>query len=165
MSHSPRDLTVSSLAKALGRIPSGLFIVTVRKGPDETAMLASWLQQCSFEPPQVVLAVNRERYFLDWLVPGVAFTVNILAEGQTHLVKHFARGFEPGQPAFEGIEVVRSDNGTAHLAEAHAYLDCKVTSSVELAGDHVLIVGQVAAGAVQNDLRPMVHLRKNGLTY
>ena len=35
----------SALA-ALGRIPSGLFVLTLRHGGRETGMLASWVQQC-----------------------------------------------------------------------------------------------------------------------
>src|SRR3954463_6664775 len=92
-----------SLAAALGRIPSGLFILTVRRGTDETGMLASWVQQCSFEPPRVSVAVNKERYVLDWLKEGTPFTVNVLAEGQSHFLKHFGKGFGPGEPAFHGI--------------------------------------------------------------
>ena len=34
------------MAVALGKIPSGLFVVTVRRDEAETGLLASWLQQC-----------------------------------------------------------------------------------------------------------------------
>ncbi len=41
------DATASdSLAAALGRIPSGLFVLTAGSGATETGMLASWVQQC-----------------------------------------------------------------------------------------------------------------------
>ena len=38
---------------ALGRVPSGLFILTAGNGPTETGLLASWVQQCSFDPPRL----------------------------------------------------------------------------------------------------------------
>ena len=41
------------LAAALGRVPSGLYILTARHGDAETGMLVSWVQQCSFAPPLV----------------------------------------------------------------------------------------------------------------
>ena len=100
-----------ALLAALGRIPSGLFILTFSDGKQETAMLASWVQQCSFEPPQVVIAMNEKRYVLDWLEHGSPITVNILGEGQKELIGHFGKGFEPGRPAFEGIEVQRVHGG------------------------------------------------------
>src|SRR5580693_4015629 len=89
-----------SLAAALGRIPSGLFILTFRQGREETAMLASWVQQCSFEPPQVVIGMNKKRFVLDWLHAGSPIGVNILGEGQKDLIGHFGKGFDPGHPAF-----------------------------------------------------------------
>ena len=153
-----------ALAAALGRVPSGLFIVTVRHGRSETGMLASWVQQCSFEPPQLTLAVNRERPILAWLAAGTPFTVNVLAEGQKQLIAHFGKGFALGEPAFEGVDVLRPIDGAPALAAALAYLDCRVTALVP-AGDHVLIIGLAVAGRVLSEGRPTVHVRKNGLHY
>src|SRR5258708_9932172 len=97
-----------SLVAALGRIPSGLFVLTFRHGKQETAMLASWIQQCSFEPPQIVIAMNETRFVLEWLKDGSPITVNILGEGQKDLMSHFGKGFESGQPVFDGIAVDRN---------------------------------------------------------
>ena len=36
---------VKPWAAALGRIPSGLFVVTACRGDDATGMLASWVQR------------------------------------------------------------------------------------------------------------------------
>src|SRR5438874_8727460 len=72
-------------AAALGRVPSGLFVLTARHGTRETGMLASWVQQCSFDPPQVSMAVRKGRDVLDWLADGAAFVLNVLAEGQKQL--------------------------------------------------------------------------------
>src|SRR4051812_37836938 len=101
------DETASSLAAALGRIPSGLFILTARHGNSETGMLASWVQQCSFDPPQVSVAVKKGRDVLDWLVDGASFVLNVLPEGAKSLIGHFGKGFELGQPAFDGLKVQR----------------------------------------------------------
>jgi len=153
-----------ALAAALGRIPSGLFILTFRQGSHETAMLASWVQQCSFEPPMVVIAMNTKRYVLDWLIDGAPVAVNILAEGQKDLLSHFGKGFEPDQPAFEGIEIQRHGKRAPTLSAAHAVLECQVESR-HPAGDHVLIVAQVLAGKLQHEGRPGVHVRRSGMHY
>src|SRR6266542_1498351 len=96
-----------SLAAALGRIPSGRFVLTLRHGENETGMLASWVQQCSFDPPQVSVGVNKQRDALEWLTDGAPFVLNVIPEGGKALVAHFGKGFEPGQPAFTGLEVAR----------------------------------------------------------
>jgi flavin reductase (DIM6/NTAB) family NADH-FMN oxidoreductase RutF len=153
-----------SLAAALGRIPSGLFVLTVRHGKKETGMLASWVQQCSFNPPQLTAALRKERDILTWLTEGSAFTVNVIPEGGKALVAHFGKGFEVDQPAFDGLEVRRNDETPPVLLASHAYLVCRVTWQLDV-GDHILVVGRVVAGGVLHPGHPTVHVRKNGMKY
>jgi flavin reductase (DIM6/NTAB) family NADH-FMN oxidoreductase RutF len=153
-------------ANALGRIPSGLFVVTAcGPGGRETGLLASWVQQCSFEPPQVSVAVRKSRYLLDWLTDGAAFGVSVIPEGGKVLVKHFAHGFGPDEPAFDGLGGERFPGSAPLLSDAHAILDCRVAGRADAGGDHVLVVGRVVGGRVLHDGRPTVHVRKSGLNY
>jgi flavin reductase (DIM6/NTAB) family NADH-FMN oxidoreductase RutF len=152
------------LAAALGRVPSGLFILTARRGEEEIGMLASWVQQCSFAPPQISVAVSGERELAGWLTPGALFMVNILEEDQTDMIAHFGRGVPPGREAFIGLEVDRVVSAGPVLCEALAYLECRVEGRFP-AGDHDLFVAQVVSGRMLNDGHPMVHVRKNGLHY
>ncbi len=152
------------LAAALGRIPSGLFILTARSAQTETGMLVSWVQQCSFEPPLISLALQSKRDIVSWLIAGASFTLNILDATQTDMIAHFGKGFAAGQPAFAGLEIERSEAGNAVLSEALAYLDCQVQARFP-AGDHDLIVARVVAGRVLGDGPPMVHVRKSGVHY
>src|SRR5262245_25432893 len=115
-----------ALAAALGRVPSGLFVLTVARDGQETGMLASWVQQCSFDPPQVSVAVKPDRPVHALLADGAAFAVNVLAAGQTDLLKHFGKGFGPGEPAFAGLDVYASAGGAPVLRAALAHLDCRV---------------------------------------
>ncbi len=159
------DATASdSLAAALGRIPSGLFVLTAGSGATETGMLASWVQQCSFEPPQVTVAVNKQREVLESLADGAPFVLNVLPEGGKALVAHFGKGFAPGEPAFTGLDVRRDADTPPILLAAHAYLVCRVAGSAD-AGDHTLLIARVESGGVLHDGKPTVHLRKNGLRY
>ncbi len=152
------------IALALGKVPSGIFILTVSRGEAETGMLASWVQQCAFEPPQVTVAVKQGRHLGDLLAAGAGLTINILDDTQTDMVIHFGRGFEPGAAAFEGLEVQRRPGLPPILSESLAYLDCQVTAR-HAAGDHELFVCTVRDGAVLNEGRPMVHIRRSGFHY
>lgn len=149
---------------ALGRISSGLFIVTARDGDRETGMLASWVQQCSFTPPQVSVAVAKDRWVLDWLADGAAFAVNVIPDGEKKLVAHFGKGFGPDEPAFAGLEVVRDGDAAPVLATALAHVACRVTARFD-AGDHILVIGRVVGGAVRSDGKPATHTRKSGARY
>lgn len=155
---------VEPLAAALGRIPSGLFVLTARRGESETGMLASWVQQCAFDPPALTACVRAGRFVLDWLPVGAQLVVNVIPEGGKALVAHFGKGFDEGEPAFEGLEVERDGGSPPVLLAALAHLVCRVTARVET-GDHVLLVAQVESGAAHTDGKPTVHTRKNGLRY
>lgn len=152
------------LAHALGRIPSGLFILTTGRGDDATGMLASFVQQAGFSPPVVTVALGKERSIVPQLRACGAFCLSILHDASSHLVKHFARGFEPGQPAFVGVDIDIADNGVPFLTRAHAHLACRVIGEIAWS-DHLVVAGEVIAGHRIDDERPLTHVRKSGSSY
>jgi flavin reductase (DIM6/NTAB) family NADH-FMN oxidoreductase RutF len=153
------------MSAALGRIPSGLFVLTASRGEAESGMLSSWVQQCSFNPPLISVAIKRDRPITNWLTPGSAFTLNILDHTQTDMVAHFGRGFDLDQPAFEDLEIERPAGSTAPvLQEAVAYLVCRVAGRHPV-GDHDLFLGEVIGGRILGEGPPMVHVRKSGSHY
>lgn len=151
-------------AAALGRIPSGLFVVTARREALETGMLASWVQQCSFDPPLISVALRRGRTMESWLKPGDAFVLNILDDSQTDMIAYFGKGVEPAENIFGDLPLERTDSGMAILTDTLAYLKCRVEAVVP-AGDHDLLISHIAGGRMLNEGQPMVHVRKSGLHY
>lgn len=157
-------MSESNLAAALGRVPSGLFILTIKHQDQETGMLASWVMQAGFEPPTVTVAVKQGRYVADWLAAGEPFVLNILAENAKPLLGHFGRGFQPGEPAFEGLNVARTSSELPVLADALGHLECRPTSHIH-SGDHTIFLAEVIGGEMGATAEPYVHIRKNGLRY
>jgi flavin reductase (DIM6/NTAB) family NADH-FMN oxidoreductase RutF len=153
------------LASALGRVVSGLSILTLNTVDGSTGMLSSWVQQCSFSPPRVSVAIRSDREIWQTLQSGAQFTLNLLAEGQNALVGHFAKGFEADQNAFEGLKIHPNSPFGPILLDALAYLCCRVVDRVRV-GDHDLLIAEVLDGKMlTSDVRPYVHVRKNGLKY
>ena len=163
-SESLRDL----IASVLGRTPSGIFVLTARAADGrETGMLASWVQQASFEPPMVTVAVNRKRFLHDWLSGSPEIVLNLVGEGQKQFLKQFGTGFGPDEPAFDGCALTRSSSGLPVLAEALGHLEGRVTAKMET-GDHVIYAVEITSAGVGPDFAksaPWVHVRKNGLNY
>jgi flavin reductase (DIM6/NTAB) family NADH-FMN oxidoreductase RutF len=155
-----------AIGRVLGRTPSGVFILTAIDGQGRsTGMLASWVQQAGFEPPSLTVAVNAKRYLNEWLKASPKLALNLLGEGQHSFLKHFGRGFEPDQPAFEGVNTAESSLGLPVLADALGYLEGTITAQME-AGDHIIYLLKVEhAHEHITELKPMVHIRKNGFNY
>lgn len=154
-----------AIGKALGRLASGVFIVTASDDGLPTGMLATWVCQASFHPPMVSIAINKERGILAALKPGSALTVNVLAKNNNDIFKAFAKPQEPGVDRFSELPLTDTQNNCPAFAAAVSYLECQVQALAE-AGDHVIALAQVLHGQLLNaDAEPMVHLRKNGFQY
>ncbi len=156
---------VQPLAAALGRIISGLYIVTTGAGEQATGFLGSWVQQAGFEPPVVTVAVHKDRTVLDACRSCGHFCVSVLAPSSMHHMKHFGQGFAPGENAFEGLNTALTDSGVPYLTDAHAWLACTIIGESSWS-DHVILCGEVVDGSCLSlDESPATHVRKNGLSY
>ncbi|MEO1791341.1 MAG: diflavin flavoprotein [Cyanobacteria bacterium J06629_19] len=156
----------ADLQKALGRISSGLYIITATKGDVQSAMLASWITQASFEPLGFTVAVAKDRAIESLMQVGDTFVLNILEEGNhLPLMKHFLKRFPPGADRFAGVRTRPAENKSPILADALAYLECEVASRMEL-NDHWLVYCTVDEGKVsKEEALTAVHHRRVGNYY
>jgi len=166
MHHVPDDVKMT-IGRALGRVPSGVFILTAMHDGKPLAMMASWVQQVAFAPPSVSVAIAKERPAHGALsaVPGTTFALSVVPDGDTSLMKKYARGIPADADPFEGVNITRTANGTIVLADALAYLECRVSKRVEFNGDHDLFIAEVVAGQMLKDGASFMHLRGNGFHY
>ena len=149
------------VGKALGRVASGLFVVTAKCEDKEDAVLASWVNQCAFDPPAVTIALATLRQ-ARLLVEGAgAFIVNVLPKDDMALLKYFSR---PPEDIFKGVMTRKGLEDIRILIDAVAYLECEVVQSMQ-AGDHVLYVGEIVGGKTLKGGDPYIHVRDNGFNY
>jgi flavin reductase (DIM6/NTAB) family NADH-FMN oxidoreductase RutF len=154
-----------SFDSVLGRIPSGIFVLTAGTGPRATGMLSSWVMQAGFEPPMVSVALKLGRNLCDWLSEGQPFVLNVLGQSQINLMKHFSKGFEPGEPAFEGLAITHCARGVPILKDAMGHLECEPARHID-SGDHRIFLAKVVRGKLHDaDLKPRVHIRTSGAKY
>jgi flavorubredoxin/flavin reductase (DIM6/NTAB) family NADH-FMN oxidoreductase RutF len=156
----------ADLEKALGRISSGLYIITAKKGDVASAMLASWVNQASFQPLGVTIAVAKDRAIESLMQVGDRFVLNVLEEGNYQgLMKHFLKRFPPGADRFAGIKTQPANNGSPILTDALAYMECEVVSRMECS-DHWIVYSTVDLGRVSKpEALTAVHHRKLGNSY
>tara|TARA_Y100001934_G_scaffold43897_1_gene52965 strand:+ start:151 stop:618 length:468 start_codon:yes stop_codon:yes gene_type:complete len=149
------------VGKALGRVASGLYVVTAKYENKEDAVLASWVNQCSFDPPAVTIALATLRPIRLLVEASDAFIVNVLPKDDMTLLKHFSR---PSEDIFKGVKTRKGLDGIRILSDAVSYLECEVAHSMQT-GDHVLYVGEIIGGKTLKDGAPYIHVRDNGFNY
>ena len=151
------------IGRVIARIPSGCGVLAAGTQESGLGMLASWFQQCSFDPPMITVAVKKGRPIEAILDDTRRFVLNLIGEDIAPMFRHFGKGFAPNERAFDGL-AARPDPHGVILADCIGYLSCEVVAKYP-AGDHQVYVGEVVAGRITDDARPYVHLRKNGLDY
>lgn len=152
-------------AVGVGNIPSGLFIITTHEDGVSDGYLASWVQQVSFSPLLVSLAINESRPGYQRIKNGQTFTINIVGDHEMGYLKHFWKGYSPSENPFKEIEHEITTDGGVVIKQAVASLDCQIESSIK-PGDHEIVIAKVLASRVHTlEGKPKIHLRKSGLDY
>lgn len=151
------------VARALGRIPSGIFIVTASHQGKPIGFVGSFVMQMGFDPPTVCVAVAKDRKQLEPLRAGGRFALSILDAPSRKLMASFLKSADDGA-AFEDMKVGRTRSGQPVILDALAWVDCEIRGE-HATGDHVVLFGEVVEAAVLRAGEPHVHLRNNGLAY
>jgi len=152
-------------ARGVGQIPSGLFIVCAQKDGAIDGYLASFVQQVSFDPLLLCLAVRPGRPAYDLIKAGVTFSINVVGDHDRSFLRHFWSGYDPAVNPFSEIPHRVEDSGTVTLTGAKAVIEARLVDSVQ-PGDHEVLFAEVLGSRVlHEDAKPQIHTRKSGLDY
>ena len=137
--------------QVMGRLATGVTIVTTRHGEQISGMTANAVVSLSLDPPLILVCVDLEGSMHGMLKVGGCFAVNVLRADQQELSTRFA---QPGPKDFSGIELTAAQTGAPILADVLAYADCKVVDIVR-GGDHDMFIGEMLTGET-HDGEPLI---------
>ncbi len=141
--------------QVLGRFATGVTVITTADQGDPAGLSVNSFTSVSLEPPLVAFCVASASRTWPRIRAARSFCVNILAEDQEDLSRAFARR---GADKFRGVGWRPAESGAPVLSGALAWLDCSVEAE-HLAGDHVIVVGQVREMGVTHEGGPLVFYR------
>jgi flavin reductase (DIM6/NTAB) family NADH-FMN oxidoreductase RutF len=154
-----------TLGKAIALIPSGVYVLSARHEESCAAMLGSWVQQAAFDPPAVSIALSRDRSIFRLIEASGLLAISVLGENDQPLMRKYARATRENGEAFEGVAITRTPGGVPALADALAWLECRVIRDLDFGADHRLLIAEVTAANIVRDHKPFIHLRKSGFHY
>jgi flavin reductase (DIM6/NTAB) family NADH-FMN oxidoreductase RutF len=158
------DKVRQGIGAALGRIPSGMFILTACHEERRGGMLCSWVQQLCFEPPMISVAVAKGRPIMPLISESRCFGLCQLSKDDKVVLRKFAGGNNVSEDPFLGFDLLHNTSGIPIFSSAMAYVECELAAHLDVEGDHDLFVGKILAGKA-NAAEPIVHLRDNGFRY
>lgn len=128
--------------KVLRHAEYGCYILTVKSKEENNGMPLSLFTQVSFDPPQILAAVSKERYSHHMIVEAGVFAVVFLRKDQKDLVDRFKLKGADRAGKFEGMEWKAAPLGSPVLKDCLGYVECELIDRFD-PGDHTLFVGQV----------------------
>ncbi len=161
--------TRESVGHAMGRLPSGLFVLTAAQDDKRMGIIVSFVQQACLAPPMVTVAIAKGRAIMPLISESRQFGLCQLAEDDRLMVRKFAKFNDAAvtEDPFLGFELMRGVlTKLPILSNTLAYLECALVSHMDIEGDHDLFVGAVRGGALlQPKCQPHIRLRETGQDY
>lgn len=154
MERDPQDR--GSIQGSLRYLTHGVYVLATRRGRETTGMTAAWVTQVSEKPPCLAISVREDRYTHDRILQSATFALSVLREDQVDVATHFGDSSGEYAEKFLGVPYGLTPNGSPHLLDCLAYLDCRVLDTVR-AGDHTVIVGEVTAGERLAEDHPLLY--------
>lgn len=129
----------------LDRFSYGIYLVTVSSREGYNGMIASWVTQCSHEPPRVALAIRKNRLCHEQIRESGTFCINVLPREAADRIAQFK--IADWKKKFDSCKYTLSPSGLPVLDDCLGYLDCSLDHTIGT-GDHTLFIGTVKAGGL-----------------
>ena len=145
----------NELRKVMGHFATGVTVVTTHDGAGRCyGLTANAVCSVSLDPPLVLVCVDKRAESHPAFGLSQAFVVNILADEQEQMSRHFAVS---GGDKFVDLSCRNGGTGAPILEGALAHVECRVVATHD-AGDHTIYIGEVES-ADSRDGHPLLFFR------
>lgn len=138
---------------AMRHVAATVYAVTTGRVGERHGILATAVSSLSFEPPSLLVCVNRAASLHEPLACAETFCVNVLGLGNREIAEVFER--TRGEARFalgEWAEV----HGVPVLANAQSYFICRTAHRHEF-GTHTIFIGELIDARHREDAAPLTY--------
>ena len=135
----------AAIERVIGQIPNGLFLMTAAHEEARTGVLTTWVQQCSTDPPMIVVALAKGSPVEPFIRDTRSFALCLVNADDRLVQKRFGTPPSRGEDPFVAIPVTIATTGAPILDRASVYFDCDLAGHLALDCDHRLYIGLVRA--------------------
>lgn len=141
----------------IGHFASGVTVITAAEQGRRYGMTASAVTSLSLEPPMLLVCLNSKTRTQGIVARTGRFGVNILGEEHGLVAERFAGSSGDQDDKFDGLDSSPGQSGVPLLADALAWLECRVTQEVTGGSHRVYLAEVVHADAGQGT--PLTYYR------
>ena len=150
---------------ALRMIAHGIYILGVRVDGELNAGTVTWLSQCSFKPPLIMMGLKRNSSLHEPVKRAGFFAISFLNVDQADIARAMFKSAKVEDGSINGIAYHIGETGAPIISESPAWIECRLAHVYE-GGDHSVVVGEViSADAVDGESPVPLLLKDMGLNY
>ncbi|MGW4807285.1 flavin reductase family protein [Kitasatospora sp. NPDC004272] len=157
-----RPAGAGDLREVMRNFATGVCVVSTYSdrapGRRHHAFTANSLTSVSLDPPLVSLSIRGDSSFLADLMESRVWGISILDADSERLARAFARSRQQRDEALGQVPTVPGERTGALLFDAPAWMECRYRDHL-VAGDHVMVIGEVVALGVRRAGAPLIFLQ------
>ncbi|HIB00886.1 MAG TPA: flavin reductase family protein [Phycisphaerales bacterium] len=139
--------------KALQLLPSATFVLTCAHDKFRDGILTSWVQQCSTEPPMLIVAIPKGQQIEPLLRDARAFALCLVPPNDRRAKRLFNREHEREEDPFLALTTMTAETGMPILPESKLWFDCKLEGHLSPEADCRLYLGRVVSCYAESSLQ------------
>jgi flavin reductase (DIM6/NTAB) family NADH-FMN oxidoreductase RutF len=139
---------------ALRLLPSATFVLTCAHDKFRDGILTNWVQQCSTEPPMLIVAIPKGQQIEPLLRDARAFALCLVPPNDRRAKRLFSKIHERDEDPFLAIPTMEARTGMPILPESRLWFDCKLEGHLSPEADCRLYLGKVVASFIAPKLQP-----------
>jgi len=138
----------------------GVTVVTTALDGTRHGMTVNSFTSISLDPPLITISLQGSSRTCEMILKSHVFGLTILSAKQAHLSDLFAGRNPEIEDRFAGLKIQTLVTGSPLIVGGLAWLDCRVTQTVD-AGMNTLIIAEVVGAQTGEDAPPLLyHSRK-----
>ena len=155
MSNRPQSHAelLDAFRSAMRHVAATVYAVTTGTVGERHGILATAVSSLSFEPPSLLVCVNRTASLHEPLACAETFCVNVLGLGNREIAEMFEKA--RGEDRF-AVGDWREEYGVPVLANAQSYFICRTAHRHEF-GTHTIFIGELVDAHHREDAAPLTY--------
>lgn len=123
-------------------------------------MTVSSFTSIALEPPLIIISLQTDSRTHELVTQSNAFAVTIMADDQQEISDRFAGRMLDTGDRLAGFETETLVTGAPFIKGGLAYLDCRVSQTIEV-GTNTLFLGEVVSARGNGEGNPLVYHNQN----
>jgi flavin reductase (DIM6/NTAB) family NADH-FMN oxidoreductase RutF len=139
---------------------SGVTIVTAAHEGAQHGMTVSSFTSIALEPPLVIVSLQTDSRTHELVSQSKAMAITILADDQQEISDIFAGRVPDTEDRLTSVETETLTTGAPFIKGGLAYLDCRVSQTIEV-GTNTLFLAEVVSARGNGEGSPLVYHDRN----